>query len=272
MTKTFKVKTENEFKRASTSKGNQEKWYINDSYLKSDMLGYESVSEVLSSLLGKHILELKKYNVTDYDFCHIKTETELKEGCFSIDFSEKGKYETISLYRVLEKNDMNFEKKYNSGKLNGKELLEYIIKNIKESIFIDIEEYLQLILLFDTLILNEDRHLNNINLLFELESGRISLAPIFDNGLSLLSDINDYSMNNDVITNIRKVKSRTLTSSFSKQNKLFNNEKKLTIDFDKFEKELNEIVPPFKAKEFERAKKVLLFILKCEEDKIWKRK
>lgn len=45
---------------------------------------------------------------------------------------------------------------------------------------------LYLILLFDALIGNEDRHLNNIDIVQD-PSGKVSFAPIFDNGASLLA-------------------------------------------------------------------------------------
>lgn len=51
----------------------------------------------------------------------------------------------------------------------------------------DFDKYLALLFEIDALILNDDRHLNNIAVLEK--DGRFSYCPIFDNGAGLLSNM-----------------------------------------------------------------------------------
>ena len=53
---------------------------------------------------------------------------------------------------------------------------------------------------------NNDRNEGNWGLVLDKETRRLRVAPIFDNGLSLLSDINDYKLSEDVFKNINKIK------------------------------------------------------------------
>jgi hypothetical protein len=59
---------------------------------------------------------------------------------------------------------------------------------------LEVSRQIAQMLAFDAFILNEDRHTNNILFLFDPISENWSLAPIFDNGLSLLSDVKDYPL------------------------------------------------------------------------------
>lgn len=72
-------------------------------------------------------------------------------------------------------------------------------------------------LAFDAFILNEDRHTNNILFLFDPKSEVWQFAPLFDNGLSLLSDVKDYPFSMPLNILKRKVKAIPFRSSFKKQ-------------------------------------------------------
>lgn len=48
-------------------------------------------------------------------------------------------------------------------------------------------------LIFDFLIVNTDRHLRNYGLLQSIETGKLTLAPIFDNDKALYSELSDES-------------------------------------------------------------------------------
>lgn len=64
--------------------------------------------------------------------------------------------------------------------------MDYIVACVYKSTGVDIRGYLIILAYIDSLILNEDRHFYNICLIEKDEEYRV--APIFDNGLSLLSD------------------------------------------------------------------------------------
>ena len=53
-------------------------------------------------------------------------------------------------------------------------------------------------LAFDALVLNEDRHTNNLLFLYDFKLDTWKLAPLFDHGLSLLSDVKDYPIDVDI--------------------------------------------------------------------------
>ncbi|MEK5530312.1 hypothetical protein MKX79_13140 [Viridibacillus sp. FSL R5-0468] len=73
---------------------------------------------------------------------------------------------------------------------------------------------------FDALILNEDRH-TNILFFYDPKEKTWELAPIFDNGLSLLSDEKDYAPSKPLTILKRRVKAKPLNSSFTKQLSLY---------------------------------------------------
>jgi hypothetical protein len=90
------------------------------------------------------------------------------------------------------------------GLLANKSLSQYYsvcgewLKSFDEQNGTDTFEYFATILVFDSLIFNEDRHLGNFGVLRDNSSGKIiGSAPIFDNGISLFN----YS----TITDLRKL-------------------------------------------------------------------
>lgn len=76
-------------------------------------------------------------------------------------------------------------------------------------------------LAFGAFILNEDRHTNNILFLYESKNEKWQLAPLFDHGLSLLSDVKDYPLSKPMDFLKRKVKAKPFNSSFKKQLSLY---------------------------------------------------
>ena len=65
------------------------------------------------------------------------------------------------------------------------ERIEYVIRLIDQSCGLNIHAYLSKVLTLDMICLNEDRHLNNLALI--MRGNDFYPAPIFDNGVSLLT-------------------------------------------------------------------------------------
>lgn len=65
------------------------------------------------------------------------------------------------------------------------ERIEYVIRFIDQSCGLNIHAYLSKVLTLDMICLNEDRHLNNLALI--MRGNEFYPAPIFDNGVSLLT-------------------------------------------------------------------------------------
>ena len=169
-----------------TSKGNQPKWQLNGRWYKADHMGYESLAEVLISQL------LKQSNAPDfveYRPIFILHEKQKKAGCVSKNFREKNEmlvpferlhrsYKGQGLASVL------------SGMQDPEEKIRYTVGFIEQVTGLSgVGEYLTLLLELDSFFLNEDRHTNNLAVIRNEASMKFRLCPIFDNGLSLLSDL-----------------------------------------------------------------------------------
>lgn len=123
-------------------------------------------------------------------------------GCRSKDFLKKDQ-ELITFYRLYY-NEMG---KNLAMLLNGMEFMEerieYVIDFIGQSCKLDIRGYLKKVLTLDMIVLNEDRHLNNLAIIMEDEYFRP--APIFDNGVSLLTANQSVNWNFSIEENVKRV-------------------------------------------------------------------
>ena len=168
-----------------SSKGNQLKWEVDGYWYKADAFGYESLAEtVVSHLLNQSNLE---WFVT-YEPVKILYKGKEYRGCRSKNF-RKEKEELIPLERLA--------RTYTGFGL-AKELAH--ISDIKQRVRHTVElvenvtgiegfgVYLTKMLEMDAFFLNEDRHTNNIAILFDVEEKEYRLCPFFDMGLSLFSD------------------------------------------------------------------------------------
>ena len=69
---------------------------------------------------------------------------------------------------------------------------------------LDVTDYLRKVFTLDYLILNEDRHFNNLGVILN-EKGTYEAAPIFDNGKSLLNGNFSVKTNLSLKENMRRV-------------------------------------------------------------------
>lgn len=116
------------------------------------------------------------------------------------------------MYRLFEFKDMDLDEYISNSST------DIAILKIKEALNLDDKfiENIGKMLLLDALILNEDRHFNNICFVIE-SNGSLRLTPIFDNGGALLSDTRDYPLITQDFINIRNVKSKPFSTRFSNQ-------------------------------------------------------
>lgn len=254
--RTFYVNPDDRLSLNSTSKGNQTKWVTEGCYVKADSLGYESVAEVMTSVLLHYI---KDMTFAPYYFCFIQEGRQVYEGCYSESFVAKGD-NLISLYRILSLVYPSPNKILQSK--SSREKLDLILKTVRDVLGVDISTYLQQLFCLDAIILNEDRHLNNICFL----NGEP--APIFDNGLSLLADVSEYPLESSIYGLIPKVKAKPLNNNFDIQAKLLPL-KPFVLDYSGLKQQLSEYNPPFKKREWKRALEVLWHQLSLEERELW---
>ncbi len=185
-----------------SSKGNQPKWFVNGIWYKADHMGYEGLAEVVVSKL------LAKTNITDfveYEPVKIEFGYHNRSGCYSKNFLKKG-YELIPLerlHRLYKKVGLaNKLKEFDNAKDRIKYTVDFVesVTNIKS-----FGEYLTAMLEIDALFLNEDRHTNNIAIIRNPESNEFSLCPFFDQGLSLLSDLDSFWLDGNIEKHIMRV-------------------------------------------------------------------
>lgn len=90
--------------KSASSKGNQQKWLVNDFWYKADHMGYEGLCEVIVSEL------LKKSNVTDFaEYFPIKIEFAGRKlnGCYSKNFRQKMK--ALSRLSICQSNGLRHQ-------------------------------------------------------------------------------------------------------------------------------------------------------------------
>lgn len=197
-----------------TSKGNQPKWHIGEQWYKADHMGYEALSEyVVSKLLEKSNVE----EFVKYDLIKINYDNKESIGCVSKNFKTANEmlvpieklhrqYFGIGIAKAIAKRE------------SIKDKISYTVNFIEEITGLEnAGKYFTVMLAIDAFFLNEDRHTNNIAVLRDEKTKIYRLAPVFDNGLSLLSDTNDYLLDDDVYNNIRKVKAKPFDISFDEQ-------------------------------------------------------
>ena len=199
-----------------TSKGNQLKWKLGDQWYKADHMGYEGLSEVLVSRL-LHKTELK-YPFVEYHPVEIAYKGQKLLGCRSKNFLKENQ-KLIPLEKLY---------RQNTGKSLALSLVEfpevpnriqYTVEQVEKYTELhDFGKYLTAMLELDAFFLNEDRHTNNIAVLYDTEKDCYELSPIFDQGLSLLADTSyDFSLEQPLEDCIKRVEAKPFHSSFVQQ-------------------------------------------------------
>ena len=247
--KTIHIPIDTEWIISSSSKGDQSKWRIGNKWVKQNARGYEGQAEVLASLVLE-CLTFDRSNYVVYQPCTIQlTNGEQFDGCYSPGF--RGTKQEVTLERLFEANFSSTDPITNKNTLSTTEKFEQLMAQVEQFTGLDVCQQIAQLFAFDALILNEDRHTNNILFVYDPKEKAWELAPIFDNGLSLLSDEKDYPPSKPLTILKRKVKAKPLNSSFTRQLALY--EGSPFIDKDKLIAAIEQ--SPY---DFSRAKDVLL--------------
>ncbi len=182
---------ENDTLPTGASKGNQEKWYDEelDRWYKLDQFGYEALSETIVSIIlqQSNIESDTPFRFVTYHMEHIRRNGIVNVGCYSKNFITPGKaIVTIGdlLHKTLTKQERKSLAELDSLPQKIEELVKIIVEITKLDYF---PQYLTLLFEIDSLVLNDDRHFNNIAVIED--SSGFSYCPIFDNGASLLSNL-----------------------------------------------------------------------------------
>lgn len=173
----------------TSSKGNQEKWRENGVWYKLDQFGYEALAEVMTSriLEQSNIEKDTPFTFVRYEMQPVKVHGFERTACVSRNFLQSGQsiLTVNALFRQLSATPLIKQ----LGKLTSdKKRMAYLASAVSEMTGLaNFDKYLALLFEIDALILNDDRHLNNIAVLEK--DGKFSYCPIFDNGAGLLSNM-----------------------------------------------------------------------------------
>ncbi|MCI9077590.1 MAG: hypothetical protein HFH68_01530 [Lachnospiraceae bacterium] len=193
----------NKIPNASSSKGNQSKWVSVKRFIKLDTWKwYESVSEVFVSTLFQYT-DIRYY--IKYHFCEIFEDGQfVGNGCYSENFLKDGE-SCITFSRLLKNYGIDLS------------VISYEDTRdcVSEIVGFDIKGYLDRCLCLDAITFNEDRHLNNLSVIRTVDGYRE--APVYDNGLSCLSDVFSYPMDVPLKDNLCKVYAMPFDTSFTRQ-------------------------------------------------------
>lgn len=242
-----------------TSKGDQPKWKRANNWYKADHMGYEALSEIIVSRL---LTWSNEVNFITYQPVLIHYNDKVVPGCSSRDFRHTGEmlipferlhriYEGRGLAQTLAKLDSPLDRiAYTVG------FVERVTK------LSDVGAYLTAILELDCLTLNEDRHTNNLAVLRDEETKAFRLCPIFDNGLSLLSDLNDYPLTADLYTCIERVQAKPFDPDHVEQvtaaEQLYGGQLTFCIPHEDLRKELDLLSEAYSPDVLQRVERVLL--------------
>ena len=201
----------------TSSKGNQEKWFDNDRWYKLDQFGYEALAETFTSALLEHsnIETDTPFRFTRYRMERVNAHGRERTGCSSKNFL-KPNQSIVTLSHLLNKYLGHSVKKELLRLSSDKKRTAYLAEQTAEITGLhEFPEYLTLLFEIDSLVLNDDRHLNNIAVLEE--NGKFDYCPIFDQGAGLLSNVQFSPM--DIIPSalIRVMRARPFNTTFNRQ-------------------------------------------------------
>lgn len=171
-----------------SSKGNQLKWKDGEWWYKADQMGYEGMAEVITSHLLQH--STLSYE-TVYEPVTIEYKGTSLTGCKSRNFLGE-KEEIVTLEHLFRQyTGMSLAKEL-SHISDVKNRISFTVERVIDYTGLeDFGRYLTGMLEMDAFFLNEDRHTNNIAVIYQIDEEKYRLCPYFDMGLSLLSDIKE---------------------------------------------------------------------------------
>lgn len=230
----------------TSSKGNQEKWCDDNIWYKLDQFGYEALAEAATSeILEKSNIENDTpFKFVRYSIEKVNVHHADRIACTSTNFLKQGEA-IITLNKLLSSNiEVSLTEKL-SRLSSDKKRIQYLVDATKEITGLaDFDRYLTLLFEIDSLIMNDDRHLNNIAVIEK--NGKFDYCPVFDNGAGLLSNTQIYRMDIEPKGLMKNLLARPFNMTFNRELKKVRSLYGSVLKIPKFTKnELSEIVNPY---------------------------
>ena len=244
-----------------SSKGNQWKWNDGTWWYKADQLGYETLTEtVVSHLLTHSTIE----NHVIYEPVIIDYHGRELLGCRSRNFLRQSE-ELITLERLFRQNTGMSLSKEISYFSDVKKRIEYTVDHVVNYTGLeDFGAYLTKMLEIDAFFLNEDRHTNNIAVIYDLKSREDRYCPYFEMGLSLFADIKkDFPLEKPLEECRKRIIAKPFSRDFDEQmdaaNELYGGYLKFTVSKNEMVREVEKWDLPYEEELLKRAGEVLRY-------------
>lgn len=242
---TIEMKQDNlKFATMHSSKGNQMKWEQDGWWYKADEFGYESLAEVVTSNL---LLKSNIENATIYEPVLILYKNKKYRGCRSKNFRGQ-REEIITLERFIRAYTGTGLAKQLGRIYDIKERICFTEEFIRKITGIDdFGMYMVKLLEMDAFFLNEDRHTNNISLIYNVDTNEFRLCPFYDMGLSLFADTReDYPLDLDYFSCKDKIVAKPFSRDFDEQLDAVNELYGCYLKFDFYASRIVDVVEELK--------------------------
>lgn len=201
----------------TSSKGNQEKWQDGDRWFKLDQFGYEALAETFTSLLLEHSSMERDtpFRFTRYRMERLHVHGRDRTGCSSADFLSPG--ESIVTLSHLFRQQLGHPLTVELNRLSSdKKRIAFLAEETAAITGLsNFPQYLTLLFEIDSLVVNDDRHLNNIAVI--QRGDRFDYCPVFDQGAGLLSNTQLLQMDIAPTALIRTLQARPFQTTFNRQ-------------------------------------------------------
>ena len=210
-----------DYSEVHTSKGNQLKWRQDGYWYKADQFGYEGIAEyVVTHFLGETVVP---FSYVTYEPIIIEYEGREYYGCRSKDYYITNPhlqgYEQVPLERLHRQFTAQNLSDHIALMSEVGDRVRYAIDFVTDITGLDrFNDYLSFLIQTDAFFCNEDRHLNNIAVMWNPVDDTYDYCPYYDFGLSLFADTReDYPLTMNVEQCKELVKARPFSESFVKQ-------------------------------------------------------
>jgi len=204
-----------EYDGATSSKGNQNKWYADGKWYKEDGLGYEALAETVVSRL---LLKTSVRETVSYEYVELQKGSEVFHGCVSENFMDLSDDKIVSVERLFQAYEGEGASRMVLKREDTIGRIRYVADVVQAATGLpDFGRYLRDILTIDAIFLNEDRHFHNLAVIRK-KDGTYRSCPVFDNGASLFSDTKgEYPLSMTAEECLKKVHAKPFSMDFDEQ-------------------------------------------------------
>lgn len=210
-----------DYSSVHTSKGNQLKWKQDGYWYKANQFGFEGIVEYIVTYFLKKVSVPFEY--VSYEPAIIVYDDKEYKGSRSRDFYNNNNalkgYELVPIERLHRQYTTLSLAEHMAHFEDVESRVMYTIDFVENITGLeDFRNYLSYLIQLDAFFFNEDRHTNNIAVLFNPDRDEYTYCPYFDFGLSLFSDTTeDYPISMSVENCRKRIKAKPFSIDFDEQ-------------------------------------------------------